>query len=179
MLELRSPDGAFEQIEAYLRERGFFAPGGEELRGRPLPRLRALGAAAPARVAAPARAVPAAAAAVRVREREEILSQDTVPRTCPIGSWERTWADAEYAAAVEAVREAIGRGDVYQVNLVQHLSADFGGDPAALAARLAAFGPRTLAGDGWAIVSASPELFLARRGPPRVDQPDQGHAPAR
>ena len=31
MLELRSPDGAFEQIEAYLRERGFFAPGGEEL----------------------------------------------------------------------------------------------------------------------------------------------------
>ena len=31
MLELRSPACAFEQIEAYLRERGFFAPGGEEL----------------------------------------------------------------------------------------------------------------------------------------------------
>ena len=31
MLELHSPEGAFEQIEAYLRERGFFAPGGEAL----------------------------------------------------------------------------------------------------------------------------------------------------
>ena len=31
VLELHSPEGAFEQIEAYLRERGFFAPGGEEL----------------------------------------------------------------------------------------------------------------------------------------------------
>ena len=31
MLELHSPEGAFEQIEAYLRERGFFAPGGEQL----------------------------------------------------------------------------------------------------------------------------------------------------
>ena len=34
----------------------------------------------------------------------------------------------------------------------------------ALADRLGAFGPRALAGDGWAVVSASPELFLARRG---------------
>src|SRR6185503_7412663 len=31
MLELRSPEGAFELIEAYLRERGFFVPGGENL----------------------------------------------------------------------------------------------------------------------------------------------------
>ena len=31
VLELHSPEGAFEQIEAYLRERGFFAPGGEAL----------------------------------------------------------------------------------------------------------------------------------------------------
>ena len=31
MLELRSPESAFERIEEYLRERGFFAPGGEAL----------------------------------------------------------------------------------------------------------------------------------------------------
>ena len=72
--------------------------------------------------------------------------------------------DADYAEAVEAVRAAIGRGDVYQVNLVQHLSAELDGEPSALAARLASFSPRLLAGDGWAVVSASPELFLARRG---------------
>ena len=62
------------------------------------------------------------------------------------------------------MRAAIGRGDVYQVNLVQHLSAELDGEPSAVAARLASFSPRSLAGDGWAVVSASPELFLARRG---------------
>ena len=39
-----------------------------------------------------------------------------------IGEWRRTWDPADHAAAVDAVRAAIGRGDVYQVNLVQHLS---------------------------------------------------------
>jgi para-aminobenzoate synthetase component 1 len=65
------------------------------------------------------------------------------------------------------VRDAIAKGDVYQVNLVQHLHAPFRGDPAGLAPRLAHLEPlvpQPLAGDGWAIVSASPELFLARRG---------------
>jgi para-aminobenzoate synthetase component 1 len=81
-----------------------------------------------------------------------------------IGRWERSWTDAEYAAAVEEVRAAIGRGDVYQVNLVQHLAAPFDGDPAGLASALATFEPRLLAGPRWAVVSASPELFLARRG---------------
>ena len=71
---------------------------------------------------------------------------------------------SDYAEAVEAVRAAIGRGDVYQVNLVQHLAAPFAGALESLAGRLGSFGPRLLAGDGWAIVSASPELFLARRG---------------
>ena len=54
-------EGAFERIEAWLREQGFFAPGGEELVGRPLPRVRALlDDPADGRPAA-ARAVPAAA----------------------------------------------------------------------------------------------------------------------
>ena len=30
-LELHEADGAFERLEAWLRERGFFAPGGEGL----------------------------------------------------------------------------------------------------------------------------------------------------
>ena len=90
-------------------------------------------------------------------------------------SWERTWDDESYAEAIEAVRAAIARGDVYQVNLVQHLSAPFEGDPAGLAQALAPLRP--LGGDGWAIVSASPELFLAPRRP-AGDDADQGHAPA-
>ena len=95
-----------------------------------------------------------------VRDTSEGLSLGHVS----VGQWERTWTDADYGEAVEAVRAAIGRGDVYQVNLVQHLAAPFDGSAAALAGRLGAFGTRTLAGDGWAVVSASPELFLARRG---------------
>ena len=94
--------------------------------------------------------------------------------------WERTWSDLEYAAAVEAVRDAIAAGDVYQVNLVQHLSAPFSGDPAALAGALAPLhplAPRPLVGDGWAIVSASPELFLRRRGRRVWTMPIKGTRP--
>jgi para-aminobenzoate synthetase component 1 len=79
------------------------------------------------------------------------------------------------------VRAAIRRGDVYQVNLVQHLSAPFEGDPAGLAAALAPLRPlvpRPFCGDGWAVVSASPELFLSRRGRTLRTMPIKGTAPA-
>ena len=78
------------------------------------------------------------------------------------------------------MRAAIERGDVYQVNLVQHLSARVRGRPGALAAALAPLRPlhpRPLAGDGWAIVSASPELFLARRGDRLWTMPIKGTRP--
>ncbi|HEX3807792.1 MAG TPA: anthranilate synthase component I family protein [Gaiellaceae bacterium] len=94
-----------------------------------------------------------------------------------IGEWQRTWTDEEYADAVEAVRAAIARGDVYQVNLVQHLSAPFAGSPQALAAALGPLHSATLEGDGWAIVSASPELFLARRGDRIWTMPIKGTRP--
>ena len=84
-----------------------------------------------------------------------------------VGVWERSWSDEGYGAAIDLVRSSIAAGDVYQVNLVQHLSASFDGDPRGLAAALAPLEPlrpAPLVGDGWAIVSASPELFLARRG---------------
>jgi para-aminobenzoate synthetase component I len=98
-----------------------------------------------------------------------------------VGDWRRSWTDAEYAAAVDSVRAAIAEGDVYQVNLVQHLCADFAGDPAALARALAPLRPlepRPLAGDGWAIVSASPELLLQRRGRTVRSSPIKGTRPA-
>jgi para-aminobenzoate synthetase component I len=160
VLELHSPEGAFEQIEAYLRERGFFAPGGEGLEADLYLGYGLSESLRRTRAAAPPEPCPLPLAAVAVRDTSEGLSLGHVS----VGQWERTWTEAEYGEAVEAVRKAIGRGDVYQVNLVQHLAAPFGGSAAALADRLGAFGPRALAGDGWAVVSASPELFLARRG---------------
>jgi len=98
-----------------------------------------------------------------------------------IGTWERSWDDEGYSAAIERARSAIARGEVYQVNLVQHLSARFDGDPAGLAEALAPLRPlqpRPFLGEHFTIVSASPELFLARRGPKLVTAPIKGTRPA-
>jgi para-aminobenzoate synthetase component 1 len=98
-----------------------------------------------------------------------------------VGDWETTWSAEEYAAAVETVRAAIYEGDVYQVSLVQHLHAAFEGDPAAVAVALASLlplEPVPLEGDGWAIVSASPELLLQKRGNVVRTMPIKGTRPA-
>src|SRR5262249_44952124 len=62
------------------------------------------------------------------------------------------------------VREAIGRGDVYQVNVVGHASAPYAGDPLPALHRLVAlpgarYG-RVLTGAGWALACASPETLV-------------------
>jgi para-aminobenzoate synthetase component I len=94
-----------------------------------------------------------------------------------VGEWARTWSDGDYAWAVEEVRAAIERGDVYQTNLVQHLSAPFSGDPRGLADALGPLHTQSLVADGWAIVSATPELFLARRGDRLWTKPIKGTRP--
>ncbi len=73
-----------------------------------------------------------------------------------------------YDAAIARIREAIARGDVYQVNYTFRLRGEFEGDPVALYRRLRAaqggcLGALVHLGDR-AIASASPELFLERRG---------------
>jgi para-aminobenzoate synthetase component I len=98
-----------------------------------------------------------------------------------IGAWRPTWSETDYVAAIDDVRAAIAEGDVYQVNLVQHLEAEFDGDPRALAAALAPLRPlepAPLAGPGWTIVSASPELLLSRRGSRVRTSPIKGTRPA-
>jgi len=170
--------GSLAEVEATLRARGFFEGGAQGLvadvfLGYGLSNELRREAAPP-----PPEPCPLPLAAVRVREAHEDVS---APRSFSVGGWVRTWDDDAYARAVEAVRAAIGRGDVYQVNLVQHLSAPFRGDPAALAPRLSRLRPlqpRPLVGDGWAIVSASPELFLARRGDRVWTMPIKGTRPA-
>jgi para-aminobenzoate synthetase component 1 len=169
--------GSLAEVEAVLRAEGFFADGARGLvadvylgyglsdelrrrRGPPPPE--------------PCRLPPAA---IEIRQVTDCYKGGGRFR---VGEWERTWTDAAYAAAVEAVRDAIAAGDVYQVNLVQHLSAPFSGDPAGLAELLATLRPlarRALVGNGWAIVSASPELFLARRGRRVWTMPIKGTRP--
>jgi para-aminobenzoate synthetase component 1 len=175
-LELREAEGAFGRVEAWLRERGFFAPGGEELEaelflGYGLSQaIRRTSVPPPPE---PCPALPLAACRI-VGERE--------PRSgaIEIGAWETTWSAGEYGVAVERVRDSIARGDVYQVNLVQHLSAPFSGDAAALALPLSPLRPLhadPYEGDGWTVVSASPELFLQRHGSTLRTKPIKGTRP--
>ncbi|HZO97446.1 MAG TPA: chorismate-binding protein [Gaiellaceae bacterium] len=178
--ELHEPDGAFAALERFLAAEGFWGR-----RGVAADLYLGYGLSGPLRRTAhpaPPEPCPLPLLACRIRP-------DPPPRAqaggaaggYSLGGWERSWDDEGYAAAIEAVRAAIARGDVYQVNLVQHLSAPFEGAPAAPARALAALRPlvpRPFAGDGWAVVSASPELFLARRGRRLATRPIKGTRPA-
>ena len=69
-------------------------------------------------------------------------------------------------AGVEAVRDFIAEGDIYQANLTRRLEAPFAGDPWPLYRRLRTGDPSLFAayldlGGDRAILSASPEPFLA------------------
>jgi len=175
------------EVEGVLRAEGFFEGGAD---GLVADVYLGYGLSAAIRrdgTPPPAELCPLPAAAVQIRHVPVTAPWDshsgmarTDGGTFEIGSWSRTWTDAEYGAAVEAVREAIAAGDGYQVNLVQHLAAPFRGDPAGLAPALAPLRPlaaRPLLGEGWAIVSASPELFLRRRGRLVWTKPIKGTRP--
>ena len=178
MLEVWSDADPFAAVEGYLDAAGFFAGSDPSafadvfLAYRAADPLRRGDAPAPREPCA----LPLAACRIRTRrDAERRVGRLTV------GEWTATWSPSEYADAVIAVRDSIARGDVYQVNLVQHLSAPAHGDPAALAERLAhlrPLHPEPLVGDGWAVVSASPELFLRRRGRRLETRPIKGTRPA-
>jgi para-aminobenzoate synthetase component 1 len=110
----------------------------------------------------------------------DIPGRDTGPWS--LGPWHDSWTRAEHANAVEEVRAAIGRGDVYQVNMVGHAAAGYTGDPAAALRRVAGLaGARyggILTGDGWTIATASPETLVEVRDGRVVTRPIKGTRPA-
>ena len=185
LLEVHEADGAFELIEGWLRERGFFSPGGEALLADLYLGYGLSETIRRTRTQLPPEPCALPLAACSVRRLGHDVENDNEHDDLEIGRWRRTWSERDYASAVERVRAAIARGDVYQVNLVQHLSAPFAGSVRTLAARLspltqpndAPLGDsrwRLLRGNGWAIVSASPELFLLRRGRTLRTRPIKG-----
>jgi len=96
---------------------------------------------------------------------------------------------AAWLAGVEAVRAAIGRGDIYQANLTRRLEAAFAGDPWPVFRRLRTGDPALFAGfldlgaspatgAPRALLSASPEPFLAITAGGRVStDPIKGTRP--
>ncbi len=94
------------------------------------------------------------------------------PPTVPPVAFRSRTTHAAWIEQVEAVREAIARGDLYQANVARRLEAPFGGDPwpafrqlrtgdPALFAGYLDLGPSPVTGTPRAILSASPEPFLA------------------
>jgi para-aminobenzoate synthetase component 1 len=87
----------------------------------------------------------------------------------------------EYIQAVEAVRDYIVRGHVYQVNMSQRFAAAFNGDAFALFASMFEANPAPFfafvqAGDHQ-IISTSPERFIELRGKTVETRPIKGTRP--
>jgi para-aminobenzoate synthetase component 1 len=106
------------------------------------------------------------------------------------GSWSTSLDRDAFRAGVEAIKERIRGGDVYQVNLTRRLSAPLPTPPpgttndiAALGAALAVGNPAPfsavvrLPDHGVHVASASPERFLSREGHVVRSSPIKGTAP--
>jgi anthranilate/para-aminobenzoate synthase component I/branched-subunit amino acid aminotransferase/4-amino-4-deoxychorismate lyase len=103
------------------------------------------------------------------------------PRPVRSTRWRATPSVAGHARAVEACRERIAAGDLFQANLSLRLRAELEGDAVDLLARgVAALAPDRaawLAAPWGAIASLSPELFLARSGDVVRTAPIKGTRP--
>lgn len=97
------------------------------------------------------------------------------------GPWYPRQTEAEYQASIAAIRDYLHAGDCYQVNLAQALQAPFQGDPLAGWQRLVRAHPAPFAGylewEGGALLSASPERFLAIRNGRVITEPIKGTRP--
>jgi len=93
----------------------------------------------------------------------------------PPGAFVSGTSRAAWIGRVEAIRAAIGRGEIYQANLTRRLEAPFSGDPWPLFRRLRTgdpalfagyldLGPSPATGAPRALLSASPEPFLSIDG---------------
>jgi para-aminobenzoate synthetase component 1 len=105
-------------------------------------------------------------------------------------AWRTSLDHGGFTRGVDAIREAIAAGDVYQVNLTRRLSAPLPSHPpagtttdiAALGAALAVGNPAPfsavvrLPAHGVQVASASPELFLRRDGRDVWSSPIKGTA---
>ncbi len=89
---------------------------------------------------------------------------------------------ARFRAGVEQLRAQIARGELYQANLSHALEVAFDGDPRTLYAERARRQPTRMSAywegaDGAALLSHSPERFLAVRGALLETRPIKGTAP--
>lgn len=96
----------------------------------------------------------------------------------PTVEYRSNFSQPAYLDAVERVREYIRAGDTYQVNLSQRLEVDFTGEPLGLYETLSATNPvhfaSYLEGDGFHVVSASPERLVRVEDGKAITRPIAG-----
>jgi para-aminobenzoate synthetase component 1 len=116
------------------------------------------------------------AAAVEPREAPE----PDQPAKSPVGL-RSNFSHEGYVESVEAVREYICAGDIFQANLSQRFEADMPLPPYDLYRQLRRINPAPFAAylnfDGLAVVSASPERFLRVHGDLVETRPIKGTRP--
>lgn len=93
------------------------------------------------------------------------LMDQSDAQTARLGPLDAQLSPAGYAAAFDALQEAIRAGDIYQANLTYPLAGSYRGEPIALyrqlrAAASAGYGGIVFDGSHW-LLSFSPELFVA------------------
>ncbi|MBI2862271.1 MAG: aminodeoxychorismate synthase component I [Chloroflexi bacterium] len=118
---------------------------------------------------------------VRERLRRGHFPSEVGDGTFRTRSMTSTFSHAEYLAAVEAVKEYIAQGEVYQVNLSQRFQVEALVDPWALYLGLRRASPAPFAAylgfPEAAILSASPEEFLRLDGQMVTTRPIKGTRP--
>lgn len=113
---------------------------------------------------------------------EAISTPAPPPEPHRAGGIQRPSAD-RHRKAVRACVEAIAAGEIFQANICTRFAVPFHGEPAdVFAAGVQRFTPARaafLTGDWGALVSLSPELFLARHGDVVTSSPIKGTLPRR
>lgn len=173
VLEARAPGevpGVLARVEQAAREEGLWAGGWVSYEAAPAfdPALE---------VAGPARLPLAWFALFRAPEEGGVLP---APGPAHFAPWVPGVDAAGHRAGVEAVREAIARGETYQLNLTLRLRSRLTGDARGAWERMAAAqgGPYAafLSTGRHHVLSASPELFFRREGRRLVTRPMKGTA---
>lgn len=131
-------------------------------------------------------------ARVLVFERSELLTaaqveawlaQRAANQPAGVANIEPSVDEAQFSAAIARIRDYIAAGDTYQVNYTYRLRFDAYGDAIDLYRRLRArqpvpYGALVLDGHGGAVLSFSPELFVAHAGGMLKAKPMKGTARA-
>ena len=133
----------------------------------------------PVRLDAPE--LPLAAFGIYAAETVDTLSRFPAHGGCDTGPWVPTVDHAGYLRAIASIKDAIARGDTYQINYTFRLRARFEGSASAMMRDVYAgqAGPWSAFVDlgSHAICSASPELFFSLRDGHVTCRPMKGTAP--